>query len=165
MPNKIMSFYAIIIISFLLIIYNSSCLNVFSSCLNNDSSDIFSGYYEADPYFLELSDLKNMSIIMKKENDLKDGDEYKGKLMWLEEENMEELDIILEVKKINNTSLYKKDCYICILSDIDHPLTNKDIKCSININSGEMMMYDMNNSVLLASFIKDNSISLYLNKD
>lgn len=166
------TFYAIVIaciISFLLVIYNTSCLTIFSSDIDR-SIDIFSGYYEADPYFLDLSNLKNMSIIIKKEGcgemGLDEGavGEYKGKLMSLEEENVEEIDIILEVKKINNTSLYKKDCFICMLSDVDHPLTNRDIKCSININSGEMMMYDTDNSVLLASFIKDNSISLYLNK-
>ena len=173
MPDKNqqfgVTFYAIIIaciISFLVVICNNSSLTIFSND-NDRSIDIFSGYYEADPYFLDLSNLKNMSIIMKRENECEVGglSEYKGKLMWLEEEeNVEEIDITLEVKKIINTSLYKKDCFICMLSDVDHPLTNRDIKCSININSGEMMMYDTDNSVLLASFIKDNSISLYLNK-
>jgi hypothetical protein len=161
-------FYAIIIaciISFLIVIYNSFVTE------KSTELDYFSGYYEADPYFLDLSNLKNMSILIKKDYE---SCEYSGRLMWVENENghnkntidstVEEINISIDIKKIKNISIYKKECTICIQSDVDHPLTNCDIKCIVNIKSGEIGMYDMEKSILLASFIKDNAISLYINK-
>lgn len=160
-------FYAIIIaciISFLIAIYNSSYLTIFSND-NGGDSDYFTGYYEADPSFLELSNLKNMSFMVKKEGENNACDEYSGKLMWVEDENdIQEIDVTLDIKKINNINLYKKECDICIQSDVDHPLTNCDITCIINIKTGEIGMFNSDKSILLASFIKDNAISLYLNK-
>jgi hypothetical protein len=161
-------FYAVILLSLVFLLL--AIYNTFVASDTYGELDYFSGYYEADPYFLDLSNLKNMSILIKKEDE-KCG--YSGRLMWVDgdeydgdgmENDVEEIDISLDIKKINNISLYKKECFICIQSDVDHPLTNCDIRCIVNIKSGEIGMYDIEKSVLLASFIKDNAISLYVNK-
>jgi len=109
-----------------------------------------------------------MSFMVKKEDENNNSNYfngYSGKLMWVEDEDdIQEIDVTLDIKNINNISLYKKECYICIQSDVDHPLTNCDITCIVNIKSGEIGMFNAGKSILLASFIKDNAISLYLNK-
>ena len=95
------------------------------------------GYYEIDPSFAEAASLENMSLLMQ--------DEY-GMITIIEGEPM-------EIPFIKEGSVF--------VSEKDSPLTNKPLVFYLN-KDGVLDIYS--EGVHLASFVKDNMLSLQLKK-
>lgn len=95
------------------------------------------GYYEIEPSFAELASLENMSLLVN-------GDS--GILTILSEEPQE---ILFDI----DGSVF--------VSDTDSPLTNQELTF-VKSNCGVLDVYS--NEVHVASFVKDNMVSLQLKK-
>ena len=95
------------------------------------------GYYEIDPTFAEAASLENMSLLMQ--------DEY-GMITVVENETM-------EIPFIKEGSVF--------VSEIDSPLTNKPLVIYL---SKDGVLDIFSEGVHLASFVKDNMLSLQLKK-
>jgi hypothetical protein len=95
------------------------------------------GYYEIDPSFAEAASLENMSLLMQ--------GEY-GMITLIEDEPM-------EIPFIKEGSVF--------VSEIDSPLTNKVLVIYLN-KDGVLDIFS--EGVHLASFVKDNMLSLQLKK-
>ena len=112
-----------------------------------------SGYYELGPEFSSAAEA-NMSILI-------DTNSNKSTITSfdLESDSIISIDcdiIMYDYYKKEDTCTYT----MTFESDIDHPLTNKKIKAERNIISGELFLYS--GDVVLALFIKDNVLSLYI---
>jgi len=95
------------------------------------------GYYEIDPTFAEAASLENMSLLMQ--------DEY-GMITVVENETT-------EIPFIKEGSVF--------VSEIDSPLTNKPLVIYL---SKDGVLDIFSEGVHLASFVKDNMLSLQLKK-
>lgn len=91
------------------------------------------GYYEIEPSFAELASLENMSLLLQGE----DG-------------------VITTIGEDSSEILFKKKGNV-FYSDIDHPLTNKELVFYKKAN-GILDIYS--DDVHLASFVRDNMISM-----
>jgi len=142
-----------IVACFILLIVVLSVLHLIKCADFDLPMRILDGYYELDQEFATASET-NMSILFDLESKT-------ATISTVVEEDNSISSIDCDL--IIYSSYRKKDIcgyYMNLESDIEHPLTNKKIKIERDIISGEVIVY--HGDVILALFVKDNVLSLYL---